>query len=96
MKVLFYAEAINEVIETANYYESRQRGLGRLFDNEFESGLQRIIERPQSWPKQFGEIRRYRLNRFPYGIFYRLDEGVLKVIAVAHLKRKPFYWIDRL
>jgi hypothetical protein len=41
-------------------------------------------------------MRRRRLGRFPYGVIYGLDSDTLVVVAVAHLHRRPRYWIDRI
>lgn len=42
------------------------------------------------------DIRRCRLHRFPYLVIfrYRFDETL--IVAVAHVRRKPFYWLERL
>ncbi len=34
--------------------------------------------------------------RFPYSIIFRVDSDRIYVIAVAHAKRRPGYWKDRL
>ena len=31
----------------------------------------------------------------PYGVIYAVDEGVIYIAAVMHLKRKPGYWVSR-
>ena len=41
-------------------------------------------------------VRRCRMNRFPYGLIYAVDNGDILVLAVAHLHREPGYWRDRL
>ncbi|MCZ6674550.1 MAG: type II toxin-antitoxin system RelE/ParE family toxin [Verrucomicrobia bacterium] len=42
-----------------------------------------------------GAFRRHLLARFPYGIIYRIDDDVIYVVAVMHLKRNPGYWKNR-
>jgi len=39
--------------------------------------------------------RRVLVRRFPYSVVYLEKGGRLWVVAVAHAKRKPFYWIKR-
>jgi hypothetical protein len=57
----------------------------------------RLIERnPLAWHPLTGNIRRYRLSRFPYGVVYAPDDGDILAVAVAHLHRAPSYWRDRL
>lgn len=35
------------------------------------------------------------VRRFPYGIFYRVSDGVVTVIAILHLSRDPESWQQR-
>lgn len=40
--------------------------------------------------------RRVLLRRFPYAVIYReLDAARVRVLAVAHFRRRPDYWIAR-
>ncbi len=41
------------------------------------------------------EIRRVPLRRFPFSLFYILEPRLV-VVAFAHLKRRPGYWVERL
>jgi plasmid stabilization system protein ParE len=40
--------------------------------------------------------RRTSASRFPYSLWYVVDEGGVTILAVAHHRRKPDYWLDRL
>lgn len=43
------------------------------------------------------EVRRIRLQRFDeYDLVYTVVNDTLWIVAVAHAKRKPGYWVDRL
>jgi hypothetical protein len=37
-------------------------------------------------------VRRYRLNRFPYGLVYAVLDNEIVIVAIMHLHRKPDYW----
>jgi len=39
--------------------------------------------------------RRYLLRRFPYSVIYQLSENDIRIIAVAHQRRRPNYWVRR-
>jgi hypothetical protein len=43
-----------------------------------------------------GVIRKRSLKRFPYHLIYLVQNQELLILAIAHHKRDPFYWIDRL
>jgi hypothetical protein len=40
-------------------------------------------------------VRRYVFPRFPFSLLYRVLEGNVEIIAVAHGKRRPGYWRTR-
>jgi len=35
------------------------------------------------------------VQRFPYQVVYRLSAEEIVIVAIAHLKRRPFYWRKR-
>jgi toxin ParE1/3/4 len=97
MKCFFEEEAIEDLREAAGYYEYQRSGLGTEFFVEVGMAIGRILEAPARWAKVAGDIRKYRIERFPYGIFYRTStDGSILVIAVYDLRRRPDGWKARL
>ena len=45
-------------------------------------------------PPELG-VRRYLLRRFPYAVAYLGEVGQVVVLAVAHTRREPLYWMVR-
>ncbi len=41
-------------------------------------------------------IRRARLSRFPYAVIFMALGTEIRVLAVAHAKRRPGYGLDRV
>jgi len=60
------------------------------------SAAERISLYPEAWHPLDEGLRRCRMNRFPYGLIYAIENGDILVLAVAHLHREPGYWRDRL
>ena len=85
-----------ELEEAAQWYEASRPGLAAEFLDEFDRGVQMILDAPNAWHPLEGGIRRYRLDRFPYGIIYKMRDDEILIIAVAHLHRHPGYWRTRL
>jgi len=96
MKYEYHPEAEAEYSAAALFYEERCPGLGAEFVEEVEAALQRILAGPARWPKIEPEIRRCRLNRFPYGLLYGEENDAVKIVAVMHLSREPGYWHERV
>lgn len=41
-------------------------------------------------------VRRVRVRRFPYQVVYLVIDNDVVVIAIAHDRRRPGYWAERL
>lgn len=42
------------------------------------------------------DVRRCLLNRFPYLVIFDNRPEEVLVVAIAHVRRRPLYWLDRL
>jgi plasmid stabilization system protein ParE len=95
MKIEFLESAQTELDQAFEWYEAQQKDLGVQFLNEFDAAIRRIATYPESYILIEKNVRRCLVKRFPYGVLYGIDADKIIVIAVAHLHRKPDYWIDR-
>jgi plasmid stabilization system protein ParE len=77
------------------WYRERSERAAAAFERELESAIEQIGESPATYPVADGELRRFLFDRFPYGILYVIGTSSVRVIAVAHLHRKPGYWRGR-
>jgi plasmid stabilization system protein ParE len=95
MRIIFAPEARDEFVDAERYYDEQLPGLARLFRDEVRSALRRVQAWPFSCPIERGGIRRLILSRFPHKLLYTIEPDYLYVLAVAHLHRKPDYWVGR-
>lgn len=94
--VIFHPLAVQELIDAAVYYEEENQGLGLEYLSEVERAANLLIRYPNAGSVIRGFVRRLILPRFPYSLLYRVvDEELIRILAVAHHKRKPRYWVDR-
>jgi len=97
MSYSFHPAAEAEFLESVGYYESKVPGLGSAFIEELEALAELIDESPQGWQVELKpDIRRAPLHRFPLSIVYREKPGAFQILAVAHDRRRPYYWLGRL
>ena len=87
--------AEQEMFDAAAYYESQVPGLGETFLDKIASAIADIASSPKRWPIIQPDIRRRLLYRFPFGLIYRVDPNEIVILAIAHLHRRPIYWIGR-
>jgi toxin ParE1/3/4 len=86
-----------EVRAAAKWYSQRQSGLGEEFLSEIGKTFDLIGEKPNRFPfwKSGHPYRKALINRFPYAVFFVEEDERIRVLAAAHLKRKPGYWLAR-
>src|SRR2546426_530093 len=81
--------------------DDQRAGLVVELLDEFERTLVLIASRPSSFPRLLDmppdlSIRRALLPRFPYALVFMELGGEVRVLAVAHVKRQPGYWLNRV
>ena len=91
----FHPMAELELNEAAEYYETRETGLGNAFIEEVERAINSIRNNPESAKIIIKSIRRKILWRFPYSLMYSTSANIIHILAVASQKRRPFYWRGR-
>ena len=92
--------AKREAHAAGRWYERRQTGLGRRFLQVLYATLLGIEENPARHPHletipDDVPIRRAITKRFPYLVIYELRSEEVLVLAIAHAKRRPNYWMRR-
>jgi toxin ParE1/3/4 len=92
-QVIFHPAARRELEEAIDRYNAERQGLGREFREEVQRVLALLTRFPGLGQPGRGSVRRMMLSRFPYHIYYRLLESDnLRILAVAHNRRRPEYW----
>jgi plasmid stabilization system protein ParE len=64
-------------------------GLGEGFLRAVEACFARITRHPEAHAVAHGRVRRARLHRFPYSVYYVIREDFIDVLAVYHGRRRP-------
>ena len=64
--------------------QKRAAGLGPEFLDAVDSGVTIILQSPTRWPDEGGGVRRCRIRRFPYALFYRMTSpDDVEIVAVG-------------
>ncbi len=71
-------------------------GLGGRFRVELNAAVRGRTATPEGFPAVLRDLRRARLRRFPYGLFYRVHPDALVVLACFHARRDPRRWQGRV
>ncbi len=87
--VLIPEDVCRELEVVFTYYEERQHGFGARFLDDWESTMKHLEERPFIYQIQFKEFRSVPFNRFPFLIIYKVEEKVIVIYKLIHMKRNP-------
>ncbi len=73
--------------EARDWYESQRAGLGTEFVAETEATLHVLMRDPQRHPVYYRGFYRVLARRFPYKLFYRLEDDQIIVFRILHAHR---------
>jgi len=95
LSVVLRPEAQSDLLSARDWYEEQRIGLGDDFIGAAEEVFLRIAETPELYAAALKGVRRTKLHRFPYVVYYRTLAGLIEVIGVLHGSRDPQIWQDR-
>ncbi len=95
MKYSFHPEALEEYLNAVSYYADISHRLAESFIKAIETGIENIITSPEAWQIVEEEVRRHLIYRFPFGIYFCIEDDRVFIYAIMHLSRHPDYWKGR-
>ena len=96
MNYSFHPEAVQEYLAAVSYYAELNPRLAASFIKAVEGGIEDILRHPEAWRSVEEDIRRHLIKRFPFGIYYCIEESRIFIYAIMHMSRHPDYWKSRL
>jgi toxin ParE1/3/4 len=96
LPVVFRSEAAFDVLETRDYYERQRSTLGDQFVDALNEIVTLIATEPELFAIVLRTVRRTKVRRFPYVVYYRILTDRIEIIAVMHGNRHPRNWKRRV
>ena len=93
MKVEILPEAQEDLVAGFRFYERQGRGLGNYFLECLFEDVDSLTLHGGVHSKVFG-YHRSLSKRFPFAIYYRVEDEVVRVRAILDCRRNPS-WIRR-
>ncbi len=85
----FLPEVEDDIIGGYVWYEVKSSGLGEDFLRMFYASVSEILWNPLHYPKVYNEFRRRLLRRFPYAIYFMIEDEQIIVFGLFHCARNP-------
>jgi toxin ParE1/3/4 len=96
MREILHPLVYSDIAEAMEFYEE-QGGtkLAAEFFQEIERVIAAIRQRPLSFPRYQNDLRRVRLDRFPFHLLFRIDPSCFYVLVLRHDRRSPDFGLHR-
>jgi len=96
LRVNFHREALLELDEAFDWYAKQSTSAARRFWIAVHEAAEKAARQPTLYAMFNGIHRSCPVTRFPYRLFFFVEEDLLTVVAVAHNSRRPDFWEDRI
>lgn len=93
-KIIFRKQANQDLADAIEWYEIKKLGLGKQFLSAVETCIGLIALEPEMFPVIHKNIRKARIKRFPYSIYFNCNQENLFIFAIFHAKRDSRKFAD--
>jgi plasmid stabilization system protein ParE len=85
-------DAVSDIESAFRWYHDQREELANDFRNHVHETLNRVRKSPELYPRVHDKVRRAAVHRFPYGVFYTVEDNTIVVHPVLHDRRDPRLW----
>jgi plasmid stabilization system protein ParE len=96
MKIKILESARDDLKDGFYFYEQQETGIGHYFLDSLFSDIESLRIFAGIHPICFAKYHRLLSKRFPFAIYYRIEENELRVYAVLDCRRDPAWTRERL
>lgn len=96
MIYVFHPEALDDYAEHIAFYKSLRKILAQKFHQAVNATITSICESPLRHRISYQpDIRELKISGFPHYVIFRVTDDSVQILAIAHPRRRPLYWLDR-
>lgn len=88
-------EAERDFDNSYEYYFEDNPIVADAFFQRINISFESIKTIPHSFPEVYKNIRKFTVKKFPFVIYFQVEEYTVKVIAIFHTSRNPQVWKER-
>ena len=78
-----------DLLEAYNFYEEMSPGSGAKLVRFVDDRMEFIGANPKACPLKYNDFRRALVPKFPYGIYFRIEEKLIVVFSILDLRQNP-------
>jgi hypothetical protein len=95
MKIEILNRAHEDFVDGFQFYEKQREGLGRYFIDSLMADIESLNLYAGIHVNQWG-YHRMIARRFPFAVYYQIEEEVIQIHAVIDCRRSPVWIRKRL
>jgi len=95
-ELIVLPEAETDIAQAFDWYETRVPGLGSDFLLVLDAAFNSILRNYLVYPDIHKTVRRALTRRFPYAVYFLVEEARIVILSVFHVKRDQDEWKQRL
>ena len=95
-ELIIRPEARTDLLDTFQWYQEQRSGLGFDFKLCIDEVFSKLQKHPSIYKKVYQNIRRAVTRRFPFSVFYIIENNNVIILAVLHARRDPEKWKSRI
>lgn len=88
--------AEKDLENSKKYYNEQSEELGTVFLLDLKATIKRIEQNPFQFPKIEKEARKANLDKFPFSVFFVVDNLLISIFSIFHTSRNPKIWENRI
>jgi len=96
VKVKILGAASQDLLDGYNFYEKQDKGLGSYYLDSLFSDIDSLLIYAGIHPQFHAQYHRMLSKRFPFSIYYRIEESEILIYAVLDCRRSPAWIRNRL
>lgn len=96
MKIRILSAAARDLVAGYRFYEKQAPGVGAYFLDTLYADIDSLVVNAGIHPLYYGHYHRLLSKRFPFAVYYRIEEQAALVYAVLDCRRNPAWIRDRV
>jgi ParE toxin of type II toxin-antitoxin system, parDE len=97
-KIKYVTFVKEDILESVNWYNQAQKGLGIRFLKEVKEKINYIAENPEKIQVRYQDVQMAIVKTFPFTVHFRYlkQENTIWILGVFHTSINPDKWRKRL
>ena len=96
MRLIYHGKAFEEIRDAVEFYESQAPEAAEALKAEIKRSLRLIETDPERFAIVEDDVRRCRVQNFPFDLYFTTFGDCVKFYALVHHSRDPDHWKERL